>query len=110
MEENVLTLEGSVPTLKEVLRSIILNVPGSALLICVLSIALLYLVWSSLKAGAYYSKGGLSMQQAYLKGFYKSAFPSSPTSISRTLYVCALVLAFLICALRGIVGMLYIAL
>lgn len=109
MDESVLTLEGHIPTLKEVIRSIIINVPGSAIAMSMVLIATLYVVWSSLKAGVYFSKG-LTMQQAYVKGFYKSAFSASPVCMSRTLYVCALVLAFLICAFRGILGFIYVSL
>ena len=110
MQKDVLTLEGSVPTLKEIIRSIILHIPGSAVFMAILLISVLYLIWSSIKAGVYYSKGEISMRDAYVKGFYKSCMANSPVCITRTLYVCALVLAFLLCAFRGIIGMIYVSL
>lgn len=109
MEEHFVTLEGHVPNIKEVVRYIILSLPGQAIGMMVLSIAVLYVLWSSLKSGVYYSRQ-MGFRNSFKKGFYKSVFPTVPTSITRAVYICAIVSALLICIFRGIAGFIYQAL
>lgn len=107
--EDILSLEGHTPGLKEVLRSILINVPGEILLIIMTTVILGYTIWSSIKTGVYIGKG-LSLKISYYKGFFKSAFPGFPVSISRTIFACLLLLALILCAIRGIIGFIYVSL